>query len=578
MHQSENDSINVPYLEEITVLKDILQLDINHEGGCYLVDTPKGDCKHCHKSDCKKRYVNLNGHYIQMSCDKSPGSTAIEMIPYDYNILSYVTPDLVDDLIKNARQYLTDPGRAMMIKRIFGSVIRHYGGVIYIYNTTTRLWFRYWSIEQAALIISIYIDKILNHIILKFSKKPTAKESVEKSVEEAREKIVTSLTSLKNQSIKVGKITSSLKGMGMMFLPFEEHSGSAYYLPIFGGKVIDLRTGNIEDRAPHHFFTFECPVTYLPDDPCVHITKFMEDLFINKDEVEYMQEHLGYLLSGSIEARSFYIFWGNTKNGKSTLLEDLMQKILGKYFVTLMRSALNPKQSGATPELVPLLGARLAMVSETNQNEKIDEALLKRMTDGELTVRQLYKETITFKNRAKIVMATNCPPDISSQAAIVGRTKFIPFRRTFLSEEDFNNTEANDLIKLQDPKFINQLQTTYLNEVFTYFANGAIRFFKNNGNRELPESFNAALTDFIHDNDYFAKFLDERTIKNINTTTRSKTMLDAYKDWAEMNNEKKLNSKSLKAALMEKGFEYKRRKDGMHILNIELKPLDIAFI
>ena len=94
-------------------------------------------------------------------------------------------------------------------------------------------------------------------------------------------------------------------------------------LPIQNGSVVDLRTGHIHPRTKEHNFTFECPVSIDRDYIKIRtVTEFMLDICGGDLELlEYMQITLGYCITGRVDSKSIFVWWGAMgNNGKSTVL------------------------------------------------------------------------------------------------------------------------------------------------------------------------------------------------------------------------------------------------------------------
>jgi putative DNA primase/helicase len=86
------------------------------------------------------------------------------------------------------------------------------------------------------------------------------------------------------------------------------------------------------------------------------------------------------------------------------------------------------RKCGATPELIPLMTARLSVFAESEKKEKLNAVRVKSLTgNDDISARALYGNQVTFRPKCKIVMLTNHKPefDISDQA-MLDRLKLIP--------------------------------------------------------------------------------------------------------------------------------------------------------
>lgn len=110
-------------------------------------------------------------------------------------------------------------------------------------------------------------------------------------------------------------------------------------------------------------------------------------------------------MTGLIEQK-FAFWYGSGANGKSVLI-DLMAKMLGEYAATAKIESLtgrNRRSGGdATPDLVPLMGARMVRASEPEEGERLQEGVIKELTGGEpILVRALQKDFVEVHGLAQV--------------------------------------------------------------------------------------------------------------------------------------------------------------------------------
>ena len=166
-------------------------------------------------------------------------------------------------------------------------------------------------------------------------------------------------------------------------------------------------------REKHHLFSYECPV---------EITTKKNDFFkkninsIMLDDVEnihYLQRIPGYTLSGSLKARSFFIFFGNGKNGKSIIML-LMKAILNSSYKQIMKEVFIQTNKSSHVETMEVKGSRICVLNELNCDEKINESLVKSLTAGDpISARPLYKDVVTFNPICKIFICTKNKPNFN---------------------------------------------------------------------------------------------------------------------------------------------------------------------
>ena len=134
--------------------------------------------------------------------------------------------------------------------------------------------------------------------------------------------------------------------------------------------VVDLRTAVV--RAHTNDDLFRHCTNCAPDLAAApyYFLRFLESIF-RRDTPEqteatvcYVQNPLGYCLTGEINEQVFAFFFGSGCNGKSALL-DLVLSIMGDYAIKLPAEVLMLSRCERHPtEIAQLNGVRLAVSNE----------------------------------------------------------------------------------------------------------------------------------------------------------------------------------------------------------------------
>src|SRR5262249_40212048 len=158
----------------------------------------------------------------------------------------------------------------------------------------------------------------------------------------------------------------------------------------------------------------------------------------NVELIAYVQRLFGYALTGDTREQILTIFWGTGANGKSTLLNAILETVGSDYCVKLPATTLMVSQGERHPtELAGLFGRRLAIAVETNDGARLNEALVKDLTGGDrLTVRRMREDFWSFDPTHKLILCTNHKPRITGRDhAIRRRLRLVPFKRRFTHQE-----------------------------------------------------------------------------------------------------------------------------------------------
>jgi P4 family phage/plasmid primase-like protien len=304
-----------------------------------------------------------------------------------------------------------------------------------------------------------------------------------------------------------------------------------HVLPVCGGNILSLRSGETRRRTADDLWTFELPWTYRPASelPRARAKEHMLQLMNGNEEMmPYFQQLLGYCLTGVTTEKTLWIFQGGTDTGKSKLVE-LLGQILGQMCtqaadkVWLAQSLEAGGGGGATPELAALLGARLAVKNETAKAGALDSVRVKSLTGGDtITYRKLYSAQATFKPQFKCVISTNHKPTFdATEDAMHDRIALIEFKHKY-------GRAAEDVA------YVDDVMANRIEEFASWMVDGAIAFFAAGGVLpQQPDCMREAVAAYARDNNPINLFAEEAI--EIGADDESAKVIDvweAYKRYA----------------------------------------------
>lgn len=197
--------------------------------------------------------------------------------------------------------------------------------------------------------------------------------------------------------------------------------------------TIDLLTGKIRPSRREDYITKEAPTTF---DPSARSEKWLD--FVawrcknSAGFMAYQQRLAGSCLTGDTGDQHFYIDVGDGGNGKSTFWGAIFAA-LGPYAVPVKADTIMDAQrtNGGAPrsDIMELKGARLALVAEGEDGQRLAEGLVKLLTGGDMiTARSPYgRKEIKFWPTHKLIMFTNHAPVIrGSDDGIWRRVHLLP--------------------------------------------------------------------------------------------------------------------------------------------------------
>ncbi|MDE5768025.1 MAG: hypothetical protein K2H82_01425 [Oscillospiraceae bacterium] len=322
--------------------------------------------------------------------------------------------------------------------------------------------------------------------------------------------------------------------------------------------ILDLRTGKLKPHDKNAFLTKQIALDYHPDAPKPALwLKFLDDIFQSDQElIRYIQKAIGYSLTGSTQEQCAFFLYGTGNNGKSTFLE-LIRSIMGDYANNIQPETIMVKQKAGnaqTSDIARLKGARMVTSSETNENVRLNEALLKQMTGGDImTVRKLYCEEFEFSPEFKIWMATNHKPVIrGTDTGIWRRVHMIPFNACI---------PANKVDKRLKYKLAKES-----GQIFKWMADGCL-LWQEEG-LEMPKVVYDAVKEYRREMDVIGTFLSACCTTGSGEVKASQ-LYAVYAKWCSENGEYCFpNSKF--GQEISKNFQKTRKKDAVYYTGLSL--------
>lgn len=218
-----------------------------------------------------------------------------------------------------------------------------------------------------------------------------------------------------------------------------DYDAAPYLLNCRNG-ILNLETGELQDHDRNAMCASIVNASYDPQAECPRWEQFLSEVFEgNQDYIDFMQRALGYSISADVSAQTWFFCHGGGANGKSVLLDTVMS-ILGTYGKQTPTGTLMKQESNAPRnDLARLTSARFVRANETSEGQRLDEELIKQMTNGaagRLAARFLHHEFFEFSPKFKLWLDGNHKPLIRGiDHGIWRRTILVPFNRTFQPHE-----------------------------------------------------------------------------------------------------------------------------------------------
>jgi len=308
-----------------------------------------------------------------------------------------------------------------------------------------------------------------------------------------------------------------------------------YLLNVQNG-TIDLRTLTLRPHDPADNITKVTAAAWHPDAPTGRWAEWVPSVLPDPEVRAFMQRVIGYSLIGRPLEHVFPIAHGEQgRNGKS-LMAGTILRALGDYGVTVSPQMLirgrygDTKSAGDLSALMTLRGARLAVMSELNKGDAIDEAEMKALTGGDrITAKYMGRDMVTFDPSHTFLMLTNPLPSIpANSAAAWARVRIVPFTQSFEGREDTS---------------LEQVLAQDLDGVLAWAIDG-LRDYQARGGLDAPGGVLAASQGYRETQDPVARFIEDRCVLHGAATCSRRALYEAYSEWSKDNGESEFGQRN----------------------------------
>ncbi|RUP00116.1 phage/plasmid primase, P4 family [Hyphomicrobium sp.] len=333
--------------------------------------------------------------------------------------------------------------------------------------------------------------------------------------------------------------------------------------------VLNLRTGELSQHNEEQRFTKMTTTDYRPQATCPRWEKFLNEIFIgDADLIRYLKRALGYSLTGYTKEHKLFLMYGLGSNGKTTLVETILD-ILGDYGRTAEFSSFldSDKSNARSLEAVGLLkGMRFATASETGSSKRWNEALIKKITGGDtLTGTKLHKSTFEFRPSHKLwFQANHLPGAKDASHGFWRRIVVIPFKAKIEG-------------KAKMPGLKDRLLREEREGIFAWLAEGAREYLSEDTLGELPRSCVEATESYRTDMDVVSRYINDRLEETMQESLGCSEAHDDYLQWCVSQKEEPAPLKYFIDACVERGLIKHRKPKGVVFLNRRLKSLSSNF-
>ena len=322
--------------------------------------------------------------------------------------------------------------------------------------------------------------------------------------------------------------------------------------------TIDLRAGSLKSHDRSDLITRLAPVEFDPDAKCPAWDRFIGEIFAQDAElIGFVQRLCGLVLTGVVTDQILPVFYGEGGNGKSTLINALLDIMGPDYAVVAPPGLLFAKRSESHPtDKASLFGMRLVVDLESAEGARLNEALVKQLTGSDrISARRMREDFWTFTPTHKLVLCTNNQPAISeTKSAIWRRLKLVPFS-VEIAEAD-QRQELPALLKAEYPG------------VLAWCVRGCVEWAR--GGLQTPKVVQDATLEYRAEEDVIGRFIEDECITGPGCRVRASQLYTSYRKGLEGSGTAAMTQTGFGRAITKRGIT-KDRSNGIWYCGIDLR-------
>lgn len=285
------------------------------------------------------------------------------------------------------------------------------------------------------------------------------------------------------------------------------------------GPTIDLRTGVARAPDPADRITKVLGFVPEPGEPELWLRCLREWTGGDEELVSFLQQFLGYCLTGLTIEHALLFLFGSGGNGKSVFL-NMVLSVMGEYAMTAgMETFTASKNERHTTELARLRGARVVTGSEVEEGKEFNSARIKQATGGDpITARFMRQNDFTYIPQFKLLFSANDQPRLHQvDDAMKRRINMLPFLHK---------------PPVPDP-FLEQKLKAEGGRILSWMIAGCLDWQRRRGETGgsglvRPDAVKAATADYFEGQDVFGQWIEERCV--VGPTKQEQSTL-LYRSW-----------------------------------------------
>jgi putative DNA primase/helicase len=273
----------------------------------------------------------------------------------------------------------------------------------------------------------------------------------------------------------------------------------------------------------------------------------------NQELIHYLQEAVGYTLTGHTSEECLFYLCGPTRGGKGIFTETLILT-LGREplateadFGTFSRSRDSDSQNF---DMAGLKECRLVVASEGEDGQPLNAPRIKHMTGGNyIRCAHKFKDFFTYRPKFKIWLSSNyrIRLDVNDDAAW-GRVRVIHFPNSYLGQENKRLKQ-----RMSQPEVLRGVLAWAVEGAKTWYSRGSHGL-------DVPRCVGETTHKARHELDHVARWLEARTKDVRNGFVPNECLYASYADWCDNTGLTPMSNGDLTKDLKAKGYPAGKQK------------------
>ena len=321
--------------------------------------------------------------------------------------------------------------------------------------------------------------------------------------------------------------------------------------------TVNLKTGKMKNHDRSDMITRMSPVEFDPAAECPLWETTINRIFNGDDDlIGFVQRLFGLCLTGDVSEQILPIFYGEGGNGKSTMLNALLDVMGPDYAIAAPPGLLFATKTDKHPtDKASLFGMRLVVDMESAESARLNEAVVKQLTGSDrISARRMREDFWTFLPTHKLIIGTNSQPAIQeTKNAIWRRLKLVPFNVEIPEAE-------------QDGGLPEKLRAEYPG-ILAWCSRGCVEWVQ--GGLKTPEVVKLATAEYRTEEDTLGRFLVDECLAAPSVRERANRLYQKYRTVSEAVGQFPLTQTAFTRAMKKRGHDT-LRSNGTWILGITL--------